>query len=219
MRGRFALVLFDLDGTLIDSRRDIADAANDLLIECGGRALPEATVGRMVGDGAAALVTRAFTAAGVEPPPDALLRFLRHYDGRLTVHTRPYPGAEELLRHLRSRHALGVLTNKPIGATRQILSALSLEHHFDPALVMGGDGPLPRKPDPAGLVALAHTAGTEPVFTLLVGDSVIDSRTAHAAGATACLARYGFGFEGFPMEELWPADLIVDSPQQLVNLL
>jgi phosphoglycolate phosphatase len=219
MRGRFALVLFDLDGTLIDSRRDIADAANDLLIECGGIALPEATVGRMVGDGAAALVTRAFAAAGLEPPADALPRFLRHYDGRLTAHTRPYPGVEELLTSLGSRHALGVLTNKPIRATRQILSALGLERHFDPALVMGGDGPLPRKPDPGGLVALAHAAGTEPIFTLLVGDSVIDCRTAHAAGATACLARYGFGFDGFPMEELGPADLIVDSPQHLVNLL
>src|SRR5436190_14171779 len=97
---RFRLIVFDLDGTLIDSRRDIADAANALLESCGAPALPEERIGRMVGDGAATLVARAFDASGVERPPDALERFLQIYQRRLLVHTRPYPGMIDVLEAL-----------------------------------------------------------------------------------------------------------------------
>ena len=93
----FQLVVFDLDGTLIDSRRDLANATNALLADYGAAPLPEDRIGRMVGDGAATLVARAFDAAGIQRPPDALARFLKIYSAHLLDHTRPYPGMTGVL--------------------------------------------------------------------------------------------------------------------------
>jgi phosphoglycolate phosphatase len=214
-----SLIAFDLDGTLVNSRQDIADSANALLVECGGTALSADQIGKMVGDGAATLVARAFTAAALVAPPDALSRFLALYDDRLLNHTRPYDGIEDLLELLRSRVTLAILTNKPRAATIRILDGLDLSRFFDPALTFGGDGDHLRKPDPAGLLALAALADTSAARTLMVGDSVVDWRTAHAAGAQACVARYGFGFETFPKEELGVDDLVIDSPRDLERLL
>jgi phosphoglycolate phosphatase len=216
---RPSLIAFDLDGTLINSRQDIADAANALLVECGGSAFPEEQIGKMVGDGAAMLVARAFSAAALVAPADALDRFLELYDARLLIHTRAYEGIEELLERLRSRTTLGVLTNKPRGATLRLLDGLNLSRFFDRALIFGGDGPYPRKPGPQGLSALAAIAGTTAAATMLVGDSIVDWRTSHAAGARACVARYGFGFATFPIDELVADDLVIDSPSELETLL
>jgi phosphoglycolate phosphatase len=214
-----ALITFDLDGTLVDSRRDIAEAANDLLTECGAPSLPEQTIGRMVGDGAATLVARAFAAVEFPPPDDALRRFLRIYGARLLVHTQPYDGVPAALGTLARRYALAVLTNKPIEATRRILEGLDLARYFDPDLVLGGDGPHPRKPQPDGLRALADRARARAPQTMLVGDSIVDWRTAHAAGAISCIARYGFGFEGFPLEQLEPGDLVIEKALDLTAML
>src|SRR5439155_399102 len=137
---RYQLIVFDLDGTLVDSRRDIAESANALLETCGGRPLPEETIGRMVGDGAATLMTRAFAAADIERPADALDRFLTIYDTRLLKHTRPYAHVPEVLEALGERAALAVLTNKPLRATRSILDGLGLARHFNNAAIVAGDG-------------------------------------------------------------------------------
>ena len=126
----FSLIVFDLDGTLIDSRRDLADAANALLESCGGGPLSEEHIGRMVGDGAATLVARVFEASGLERPADALERFLAFYDQRLLNHTRPYPGMADVLDVLGMRATLAVLTNKPLASTRRILEGLDLARHF-----------------------------------------------------------------------------------------
>ena len=214
----FRLFVFDLDGTLIDSRRDIAEAANLLLRECGAEPLPEDRIGRMVGDGAATLVARAFAASGVERPPDALERFVAIYDRALINHTRPYAGVLEVLDTLASRAALAVLTNKPLASTRRILAGLDLARFFDEDAVIGGDGPFPRKPDPSALRHLAARAGAAHGDTLLVGDSIIDWRTARAASTSICLARYGFGFEGFPVDELTADDHVIDHPGELARL-
>jgi phosphoglycolate phosphatase len=112
-----------------------------------------------------------------------------------------------------------VLTNKPRGATLRVLDGLKLSRFFDRALTIAGDGPYPRKPEPQGLLALAGVAGTTAARTMLVGDSIIDWRTSHAAGARACVARYGFGFAGFPTEELVADDLLIDSPGELEKFL
>jgi phosphoglycolate phosphatase len=213
----YRLIVFDLDGTLIDSRRDIAESANTLLEECGATPLAEEQVGRMVGDGAATLVARTFAAAGLTSPPDALERFVAIYGRRLLRHTRPYPRIPEVLAHLARRAALGVLTNKPRAATQEILVGLDLAGYFGTA-VIAGDGPFPRKPDPRGLLHLAGTAGIPAAATLLVGDSAIDWRTARAASTAICLARYGFGFEGFPAADLGPTDRLVDAPAELLSL-
>ncbi len=213
------LIVFDLDGTLVDSRRDLADSANALLTACGAAELSEEVIGRMVGDGAATLIARAFAASGRESPPGALDRFLALYDERLLNHTRPYPQMAEVLSDLGARAVLAVLTNKPLAATRRVLAGLDLARHFPETLVVGGDGPFARKPDPAGLQHLIATAGTTADDTVLVGDSVIDWRTARNAATRVYLARYGFGFEGFPIEALKDGELIVDRPSQLRTML
>jgi phosphoglycolate phosphatase len=214
-----SLVVFDLDGTLVDSRKDIADAANDLLVECGGHRLSDEAVGRMVGEGAATLVARAFAEAAAPEPDDALPRYLRHYERRLLLHTRPYPGTGKMLAALRARYRLAILTNKPIDATRQILVGLDLAGYFEDGFILGGDGPHARKPDPDGFLQIVAKSGTSASRAMMVGDSVIDWRTARAARASACVARYGFGFHGFPTNELEPSDCVIDSPLQLIDLV
>lgn len=214
----FQLIVFDLDGTLVDSRRDIADAANALLVSCGAAPIPERRIGKMVGEGAARLVARAFQASGVERPADALQRYLAFYDERLLNHTRPYHGIPALLAALASRAALAVLTNKPIASTRRILDGLDLARHFPPDAVLGGDGPFPRKPDPAALLHLAARAQASADATLMVGDSAIDWRTARAAGTRVCLARYGFGFDSVVVHDLAREDRVIDAPIELLSL-
>jgi phosphoglycolate phosphatase len=216
----FDLIAFDLDGTLVDSLRDLAESTNELLARLGGPRLEEEAVARMVGEGAATLVGRALAAAHVPAPDDALERFLDIYNGRLLQCTRPYEGVPELLDALLSRDIpLAVLTNKPLVATRRVLDGLGLASCFPPDRVFGGDGPCPRKPDPAGLLRLAAMAGASPSRVLLVGDSLVDWQTAVAASARICMARYGFGFRDFPVSELGPDDMLVDSPLELLKAM
>lgn len=214
-----SLVVFDLDGTLIDSRRDIADAANALLLEQGAAPLPEPQIGRMVGEGAAVLVARAFAAAGRPLPPAALAGFIRLYGQRLVAHTRAYDGIPEVLATLGRRATLAVLTNKPLEATRAILTALELTRFFDHDRILGGDGPLARKPDPAGLLHLIASAGAAIDTTVMVGDSIIDYRTAAAAGTRIVIAAYGFGFDTFAAAGVSPGPVTVSRPEGLLNVL
>ena len=211
------LVVFDLDGTLIDSQRDLADSINALLGDLGVNPLPVDAVAAMVGEGAPVLVRRALTAAGLDPDtPEALSRFLRRflraYDQRLLVHTRPYPGMREALDTLKRSCRLAVLTNKPARATRKILGGLDLAPYFDQ--VMGGDTVHGRKPDPAGLLHIVRSAQATPESTVMVGDSPVDLETARRAGTRVCLARYGFGFR-FTPEELRGNEPIVDSAEAI----
>lgn len=203
----------------MDSRRDLADSVNALLEEYGREPLAETIIGTMVGDGAAPLVERACAAAGVAPqPPEALARFLEHYDRRLTVHTKPYDGVVDMLASLRARRVtLGVLTNKPQGAAERVLRGLTLMPWFD-AGVIGAEGAHPRKPDPAGLLALAAAAGVPIERTVLVGDGSQDVETARRAGARVCAARYGYGF---PTAEplLTESDWVIDAPSELPALV
>jgi phosphoglycolate phosphatase len=214
----YQLFVFDLDGTLVDSRRDIADAANALLAAYGADPIDEARIGSMVGDGAAALVARAFAAVGASEPPDALERYLSIYSEHLLDHTRPYPEVPDVLRTLADRAALALLTNKQLAATRRILDGLDLSRFFSDDAIVGGDGAFPRKPDPRGLRYLASAAGIPLEDTLLVGDSLIDWRAARSAPVSICLARYGFGFDAHPSGELPVANHVIDSPRELLRL-
>ena len=211
------LLVFDLDGTLIDSRLDLADAANTLILRHGGTALPVETITQMVGNGAAMLVRRALARAGVEADPRTMLpEFLELYDERLLRTTRLYDGFPAVLEALSADAKLAVLTNKPFGATERILDGLRIRSFFD--AVVGGDGPLPRKPDPAGLRHLMNAASAEPDRTVMIGDSRVDLATARAASTRVCLARYGFGFR-IPEEELRGDELFADSPADLPRVL
>lgn len=207
------LVVFDLDGTLVDSSVDLVNAVNALITDLGGAPLPHQAIVHMVGEGAAVLVRRALAAAALDPEtPGALDRFLAHYDPHLLDHTIPYPGIVETLETLHPRVPLAVLTNKPSRATELVLAGLSLRRFFRE--VIGGDTSWGRKPHPAGLLHLAASAGVVPARVLVVGDSPIDLAAARNAGARICLARYGFGYR-FSPEDFRGDETFVDSPLEL----
>jgi len=211
------LIAFDLDGTLIDSRRDLADSANELIVELGGRPLAEVAVGAMVGGGAARLVRRALDAVGLAYSPEGLARFLEIYDTRLLRHTRAYDGIQDLLRALHGRARLTVLTNKPARPSEAILTGLGLRDLFDE--VIGGDGPHERKPDPAGLRTMMAAAGTDARRTLLVGDSAIDRETARHAPSRSCMVMYGIGTATLGDEVLEGCDWVVPDVDGLALAL
>lgn len=212
------LIVFDLDGTLIDSLGDLCTAVNLLVVEQGGRRLSSGEVARMVGEGAAVLVSRAIAASGAPTDLDrALPRFLEIYDGLLPGETRPYPGIPEVLEEAGRVAPLAVLTNKPTEATRKILDALGLAEKF--GAVIGGDGPFRRKPHPDGLLHLAANARVPPSATLLVGDSTVDIQTAQNAGTRVCVARYGFGQATFREEALRGDELFAEAPRDLCAII
>jgi phosphoglycolate phosphatase len=211
------LLVFDLDGTLIDSRRDLADAANALVVRHGGTALPVESIAQMVGNGAAMLVRRALAAAGVDGDARTMLpEFLELYDERLLRTTHLYDGFPEVLEALTARATLALLTNKPLAATERILTGLGIAPFF--GAVLGGDGPLPRKPDPAGLRHLMVQASADPERTVMIGDSPVDLATARAAATRVCLARYGFGFR-ISRDDLRGDELFADEPAELPRVL
>ena len=211
------LIAFDLDGTLIDSKRDLAESANEMLATYGAPPLAEVQVAGMVGDGAMQLVQRALDAGGV--PTDvsvALDRFLAIYAGRLFRHTRPYPWLPDAIAAAAERASLAVLTNKPEGPSRTLLDGFGLSRYF--RWVIGGDSGFPRKPDPTGLGHLIHQAGVTPGGCLMVGDSMLDVETARSAGAVVCVAKYGFGHLRRPLE-LNGTELIARRPEEVAGLI
>jgi phosphoglycolate phosphatase len=208
-----ALVVFDLDGTLIDSRRDLSDSANLLVIERGGQPLAADAITRMVGDGAAMLVKRALAAANLPFAESDVTRFLKIYDERLLQHTQPYSGMAEALNEIATFATIAVLTNKPGGPAKTILSGLGLSAQV--AVTIGGDGTHPRKPDPGSLQHLMSRYAVSPAATVMVGDTRIDFETSRNAGTHVCMARYGFGYEQFDASRLTAADAVVDQPSDI----
>ena len=210
------LIAFDLDGTLIDSSRDLADSVNELLVGLGAAELPRERITKMVGEGAKVLVRRALTASGLAETPDAIPRFLEIYDRRLLDHTQPYDGILDVVRAARDHARVSVLTNKPTVPTEKVLAGLGMRDLFDD--VIGSDGPYPRKPDPGALRALMSLAGAAPASTLMIGDSLIDYETAAAAGTRCCLVSYGFSHhtcDGASTSGAW----IVDDVRSLAALV
>ncbi len=198
------LIAFDLDGTLIDSSRDLAESVNELLTDLGAPPLPRDDITRMIGEGAKVLVRRALAAAGVPEDPKAINRFLDIYDRRLLNHTRPYAGITDVVRTARRHARVAVLTNKPLEPSEKVLAGLGMRDLFDD--VIGSGGSYPRKPDPAALFALMERAGATPERTLMVGDSRIDYETARSAATRCCLVTYGFSSDtlaDIPVHETW----------------
>jgi phosphoglycolate phosphatase len=209
------LVVFDLDGTLIDSAQDVAISANELVTTFGGRSLDLDEIVAMIGEGAAVLVKRALAAGGVDPEtPHALPRFLEIYDRHLLDHTRPYAGVPETLAIAARRARLAVLTNKPLAPSERVLEGLGLRDFF--SAVIGGDNPFGRKPAPAALIALAGEGASG--LTMLVGDSPVDYETATAANVTFGWARYGFGASRFGTE-VPQTPYVLDQPSDLIAIL
>jgi phosphoglycolate phosphatase len=210
------LVVFDLDGTLIDSARDLATAVNRALrrVAPHAPALSDELVRTFIGSGARVLIARSLAQTGLSVPADEVLPvFLEEYGACLLDTTRLYPGVADALDRLRDRR-LAVLTNKPGGMSRTILAGLGVADRFF-RIAGGGDVP-GKKPDPAGLLGLAAEAGIDPGATLMVGDSAIDVRTGRAAGTATAGVTYGFDRASFESD---PPDLLVDDLVELAQRL
>lgn len=193
----YDLFVFDLDGTLIDSRVDIAGAANRTLAAFGEKELTEAKVIGFVGSGVHQLIGDLFFASGgkkIENPvlEEAFHYFMRDYGEHCTERTRFYPGAQESIVTLqRHEKKLAVLTNKPQALSEKILNFLGHSSTFDP--VIGGDTSLGKKPSPRALLEIMRIHRTTPARMLMVGDSEIDIETARAAGCDSLVVLEGFG--------------------------
>ena len=211
------LIAFDLDGTLIDSRRDIADSANEMLGTYGASPIPFEAVLGMVGEGAKLLITRVLAAAQVPASVDeALDRFLVIYHRRLVDHTRPYAGVVDTLRALEAAGCkLAVLTNKPRDPAVEILRHFDLMNLF--VAVVGGDGDLPWKPDLGNLLVICEQIGIGADNAMVVGDSWVDVETARNAGAGVCFVNWGFGQP--PAEGFRAGEWRIDRPDALLEIV
>jgi phosphoglycolate phosphatase len=188
-----ALVVFDLDGTLIDSAPDMHRAVNLMLADLGRPPLTLPDIRTMVGDGASALIARALAARQcvTADPGQALAQFLEHYEAEPTEFTRTFPGVPETLERLQAFGlTLAVCTNKPTRLTQMILQRLGIDRFF--VRVVAGDTLPHRKPDPRALLDVMNAFGTPPAATLMVGDSEVDAATAHAANVPFVLMTYGY---------------------------
>ena len=209
------ILVFDLDGTLIDSARDIAESISEMLVDYGAAPLPLSDIVTMVGDGAPMLVRRALKRSAVNPPLDeALAHYMEIYDRRLNDHTVPYEGIVESLGVVARRGPMAVLTNKPLGPSIGILESLGLRGFF--ARIIGGDSEYGRKPDPAGLLALQALAPGDQL--VMVGDSPADWHAAVGANVPFVFTRYGFGAVKFGVT---PPDtsMVIDHARELDHAL
>ena len=184
-------IVFDLDGTLIDSRRDITTAINRMRGELGLPPLALEQVVTMVGEGARLLVERALGPGFSSDQIDQnLKKYLGYYDEVCLDATRAYPGIDVMLAELARRYSLALLSNKGEAFSRKILDGLGLTGFFRE--ILGGDSLPTRKPDPAGLQILAGRLGVPLKDLLLVGDTWVDAETAHNAGCAFALVEWGF---------------------------
>jgi phosphoglycolate phosphatase len=205
--------LFDLDGTLIDSKLDLVNSVNFMLLEMQREVLPLATVASYIGHGAPRLVADALGPEAAEPDRKRGLEiFLAYYSQHNLDATRVYPGVVEGLQSLQDR-PMAVLTNKPAKMSVEILEALGLLKYF--RAVYGGDTFEKKKPDPTGALAILKNLGADPRESAMVGDSDVDIKTARNAGMFAIAVNYGFGQHD---RQAQPADLYVDSLQEIAAL-
>jgi len=186
------LLVFDLDGTLVDSVPDLRAALNEMLRERGRPPLSLPQVKRLIGDGAPAMVARALGASAADPAePGALARFLEIYEADAVRLTRPYPDVRETLIALRRRgYRTAICTNKPQRATIAVIEGLGLLPLFD--AVAGGDRFPVRKPDPGHLLRLINEIGGSVAATAMIGDNENDAAAARAAGVRLILMTYGY---------------------------
>ncbi len=208
---RFAHLIFDLDGTLVDTKADLAAATNYMLHVLSLPTLSVQQVERHIGDGARVLVERALGADHASLIEKGLVIFLEYYLAHLLDHSRPYVGIECILAEARAYGmTLSILTNKPEAPSRAILSGLGMAQYF--MAVVGGDTLSVRKPDPQGVAHLQQLTGLALTQTLLIGDSQIDVETGRAAGIATCGVTWGFGAQGLVTP---PPDFVVNTSEEL----
>lgn len=213
-RGRLKALIFDLDGTLIDSKKDLVISVNATLREMRRAELPEELVASYVGSGAPVLIAKAL---GGAPAPDELQRalkfFLAHYEEHKLDYTNEYPGVRETLERLRGV-PMAVLTNKPVNISVRILEELGLAQFFDQ--ICGGNSFATKKPDPFGANALLHEMGVAAADAAMVGDSEVDVQTARNAGMISAIVNFGFGTHD---RKAHPADVYLDRMEELIPMV
>jgi phosphoglycolate phosphatase len=212
------LLIFDLDGTLIDSRLDLVHSVNAMLRHFGRPGLPDEVIASYVGDGAPVLVRRALGDPKDEKfLKDALDYFLAYYRVHKLDHTHIYDGIRESLTALHSsngtRRKMAVLSNKPVHPSRAIVEALGLGKFF--LHVYGGNSFPTKKPDPEGARALLKETKTRPQDAVIIGDSLVDVLTGRNAGMWTCGVTYGFAPHTLCEA---PPDVALDQPQELAEL-
>lgn len=187
---KYALLIFDFDGTLVDTAPDIADSANAVL---KAMSLPPKTLAdaeHAIGRGVHDLMTKLMPASAADRIEEAVTRFRAHYAEHLVVRSKPYPGTRESLEKDLSGIAKAVVTNKPHLLAMRVLEILKMDHLFSPVIGTGGD--FPAKPDPSAVEHVIRKAGCTPSQTLFIGDSPIDAETAKRAGADFGWVNYGY---------------------------
>lgn len=214
IRRQLKALVFDLDGTLIDSKKDLVISVNATLRELGRTELPEELVASYVGSGAPVLITRAL---GGSPAPmelkHALKFFLAHYQEHKLHFTKDYPGVRDALEGLRGV-PMAVLTNKPVSISVGILEGLGLAQFFK--LVCGGNSFATKKPDPLGANRILSELGTLALETAMVGDSEVDVETARNAGMISAIVNFGFGAHD---RIAHPADIYLDKMEELIAMV
>jgi phosphoglycolate phosphatase len=214
------LLVFDLDGTLIDSAQDLCNSVNATLTQFGRPPLPDTTIAGYIGNGAQLLVRRAFAADdGIDPDENTLAKgyayFLDYYREHKLDYTYAYDGVLEALAALHAVHdqpdvparVMAVLTNKPARPAQAICEALGLAPYF--LRIYGGNSFATKKPDPEGLLTIMGEARAHPVETVMIGDSQVDVQTARNAGAWSIGCTFGLAPGSL---EAMPPDVLVDSP-------
>jgi phosphoglycolate phosphatase len=204
------VLIFDLDGTLIDSKLDLANSINAMLAHMSRAPLAHETIYSLVGNGAPVLVRRALGEGATDAEAnEGLGFFLSYYRSHMLDNTVTYPGVREGLKLLEG-YPLAVLTNKPVRFSRAILDGLGLSPYF--RFVYGGNSFEKKKPDPMGVETLLRVLKATPEEAMMVGDSEVDVRTARNAGIWACGVSYGLGSEGLGIH---PPDIMLDSLVEL----
>jgi phosphoglycolate phosphatase len=207
-------LIFDLDGTLIDSKQDLIHSVNAMLRELGRAELPEQTVASYIGHGAPRLIARALGENSTEPERQRAIEFfLAYYEEHKLDATRVYPGVEEGLQQLRAL-PMAVLTNKPVRVSVRILDSLGLSQYF--RVVYGGNSFETKKPDPLGANTILRELNVAAAEGLMIGDSEVDVQTARNAGMLAAAVNYGFGVHD---RAAYPADVYLNKFGELVEFL
>jgi phosphoglycolate phosphatase len=212
--GSVRALIFDLDGTLIDSKQDLIHSVNAMLRELGRGELAAEIISGYIGHGAPTLVARALGEGCTDDERQRALQFfLSYYEQHKMDTTCAYPGVAETLEKL-ANVPMAVLTNKPVRISVRILEAMGLAKYF--RAIYGGNSFETKKPDPLGARTILRELGAEPLEALLVGDSEVDVQTARNAGMMAAAVNYGFGVHDRGTN---PADVYLDRFDELAMLL
>jgi phosphoglycolate phosphatase len=216
---KYQCLLFDLDGTLVDSRIDLINSINLMLAELGRERLPDSSVISFVGEGARLLVERALRSTQEKPPQSseidrALDAFRHHYREHLLDRTTIYPEVEETLESL-ANIPKAVVTNKPYEFTIALLDGIGLRNHFE--IILGGDSLPERKPSPLMLLEAARRCSASPSMSLMIGDTRVDVAAGKAAGMETC--GYVSGFRGRTELAEAGADYLIERFSELMVLV